>query len=193
MFGILSSVTRFGKISPLWQKITSLWQILSGLFLFWQNAEPPLADLWHYWTNFPCCKWPNIEKYSNNLVTLVLRDEEREVNLQNSFAQIVFLKACILFVLTHTHTNTRHDTQLKATIALVQISFNRVLQEYLQLNNILILAFSDWALHTKLLLETFRMEFHFEMKLLLCQKYERLFILQWDCSPYTMSSAIRHL
>ena len=40
-----SSVTRFGKILPLWQKFTSLWQIFEGLFLIWQNAEHTLANL----------------------------------------------------------------------------------------------------------------------------------------------------
>ena len=39
------SVTRFDKNSPLWQKFTSLWQILDSLFLIWQNAEPTLANL----------------------------------------------------------------------------------------------------------------------------------------------------
>ena len=28
----------------------------------WQNATHTLANLWHYWSNFHCCKWPNIEK-----------------------------------------------------------------------------------------------------------------------------------
>ena len=42
---ILSSVTRFGEISPLGQKITSLWEILEGLFLIWQNAEHTLENL----------------------------------------------------------------------------------------------------------------------------------------------------
>ena len=37
------SVTRFGKILPLWQKFSSIWQIFNGLFLIWQNAEPTLA------------------------------------------------------------------------------------------------------------------------------------------------------
>ena len=33
--GSLSSVTRFGEISPLWQNFTSLWQIVDSLFLIW--------------------------------------------------------------------------------------------------------------------------------------------------------------
>ena len=35
-----SSVIRFGEISPLWQKFTSLWQIFDSLLLIWQIAEP---------------------------------------------------------------------------------------------------------------------------------------------------------
>ena len=60
-------------------KSLRLWQIFNGLFLIWQNAEPTLANLLHYWANFHCCKWPNLEKYSNHLVTLLWRDVRREV------------------------------------------------------------------------------------------------------------------
>ena len=47
-------MTRSGKISPLWQKFMVLWNIFYGLFLIWPNAEPTLANLWHYWAIF---KW----------------------------------------------------------------------------------------------------------------------------------------
>ena len=53
------------------QKLTCIWQILDSLFLIWQNAEHTLANLWHYWASFHWCKWPNIEKQSNHLVTLL--------------------------------------------------------------------------------------------------------------------------
>ena len=52
VFVVGSSVTRFGEISPTWQKFTSLWQIFDGLFLIWQSAKPTLANLRHYWANF---------------------------------------------------------------------------------------------------------------------------------------------
>ena len=45
MKGVVNSVTKFGEISPLWQKLTSLWLIFAGLFLIWQNAYPTLANL----------------------------------------------------------------------------------------------------------------------------------------------------
>ena len=32
---MMGSVTRFGEISPLWQKLTSLWQIFDSLFPSW--------------------------------------------------------------------------------------------------------------------------------------------------------------
>ena len=41
---------RFGEILPLFQK--------------------SLANLWHYWANFHCCKWPNLKKINNHQVTL---------------------------------------------------------------------------------------------------------------------------
>ena len=55
------SVTRFGKISPLWQKI-SLGRFVWGvcyvigivLGLLWQE--------YYYCSNFHCCKRPNVEK-----------------------------------------------------------------------------------------------------------------------------------
>ena len=39
------SVTRFGEISPFWQKFTSLWQIFDSLFLIWQNAQHNLTKM----------------------------------------------------------------------------------------------------------------------------------------------------
>ena len=39
-------------------------QFLMVYFVFGKNNEPTLANLWQYWANFHCCKWPNIE---NNL------------------------------------------------------------------------------------------------------------------------------
>ena len=56
----VTSVTRFGDISPLWQNFTYLWQNVDSLFLIWQNDEPTLANLVHYWA---------IKLY-NHLVTL---------------------------------------------------------------------------------------------------------------------------
>ena len=44
------------------KKFTSLLPIFYSLYLIWQNAEPTLASLSHYWANFHCCKWPNMEK-----------------------------------------------------------------------------------------------------------------------------------
>ena len=42
------SVTRFGEISPLWQKFSSAWPIFDGLSLICQNSKPTLANLFHY-------------------------------------------------------------------------------------------------------------------------------------------------
>ena len=41
-FPIFDNVTRYGKISPLWQKYTSIWLILDNLFLIWQNHQNQL-------------------------------------------------------------------------------------------------------------------------------------------------------
>ena len=55
-------------LAEVYKSFTNFWQFISC----WQNAEPTLANLWHYWANFHliCCIWPNNEKYSNHLVTL---------------------------------------------------------------------------------------------------------------------------
>ena len=71
------SVTRFGEISALWQILTGLWKTVDSLFLIRQNVDLILANLLHYWANFHCCKWPNIEKYSNHLVTCAYERCER--------------------------------------------------------------------------------------------------------------------
>ena len=42
---VVASVTKFGEISPLWQRFTSLWQIFDNSFLIWQNTQLTLADL----------------------------------------------------------------------------------------------------------------------------------------------------
>ena len=77
------SLSRTYLLPPLqcdqvWQNSATLatvfksWHIFDDLFLNWQNAELSLANLWHIWDNFLCCKWPYIEKQSNHLVTLTL-------------------------------------------------------------------------------------------------------------------------
>jgi len=39
----MSSVTRFGEISPLWQNLKTLWLFFEGLFYIGQNFEPNWA------------------------------------------------------------------------------------------------------------------------------------------------------
>ena len=51
-----SSVTRFGEIPPLWQKIKSLWKLFIGLFSIWHY-------FWHSLAILIChCFWLNIEQ-----------------------------------------------------------------------------------------------------------------------------------
>ena len=51
------SVTRFGKISPLWENF-------DGLFSIWQNFDPTVAKTFYHWASFHCCKWANT-KYNS--------------------------------------------------------------------------------------------------------------------------------
>ena len=48
-----ASVTRFGKISPLWQNFKSLRLFLEDLFFIGQNFDPNWANFM-IWTNFDC-------------------------------------------------------------------------------------------------------------------------------------------
>ena len=59
--------TRFGKISPLWQKIKTYGNILNvNLFGIWQSTEYNLAQFSCIWGHFECCKC--CKRYKNNLV-----------------------------------------------------------------------------------------------------------------------------
>ena len=55
----LAKFRHFGKMFTvyfLFGKILSqLWQFFYSLFLIWQNVEPTLPNLLHYWANFHCC------------------------------------------------------------------------------------------------------------------------------------------
>ena len=60
---LVSSVNRFGKISPLWQNPQSQGYFFAGLFIICQNFEPTLANIECRWAIFHRqCKWPNVEK-----------------------------------------------------------------------------------------------------------------------------------
>ena len=50
------------QCDQIWLKFTSLWLIFGRSFPIWQNVEPTLANMLHYWASFHCFKWPNIEK-----------------------------------------------------------------------------------------------------------------------------------
>ena len=51
------SVTRHGKISPLWQNIATLAKFKS----IWATYEPTLANILCYWANLHPYQCPNIE------------------------------------------------------------------------------------------------------------------------------------
>ena len=57
----MTSVTKFGEISPFWLKFLKVFGNLSkSLVSIWQYFEPILTkiDIGQF---FHCCKWPNIE------------------------------------------------------------------------------------------------------------------------------------
>ena len=62
-FCIHDSVTRFGKISPLWQNFKPLGNLLDGWFSIWQTFVPTLAFLCYCWANCHCC---NGRRLKNN-------------------------------------------------------------------------------------------------------------------------------
>ena len=56
------SVTRFDRISTLWQNFISLWPFFDGLLSNKQNFEPTLSNFVCSWANLHCCKFPNTEQ-----------------------------------------------------------------------------------------------------------------------------------
>ena len=59
---VTNRLTRFGKISPFWHKFIKVFgNFLKVLFSIWQYLGPTLAKYCN-WTNFYCCKWPNVKK-----------------------------------------------------------------------------------------------------------------------------------
>ena len=56
------SVTRLGKMLPLWQNLKSIWQFLRVYLVFHKNW-PCVANFECHWANFHSYKWPNIKKY----------------------------------------------------------------------------------------------------------------------------------
>ena len=63
---LVTSVTRFGEISPLGQHFMNVYQMVEGLFCVWQILEHTLAKLLCVWTVFQCFTWPNIGKTSDH-------------------------------------------------------------------------------------------------------------------------------
>ena len=66
----MTSVTRFGENSTLWQNIRSLWAILVWFIKYLCKRLYVLRQFLKYLVNLYCCKWPQIEKQSRRLVTL---------------------------------------------------------------------------------------------------------------------------
>ena len=50
------SMTRFGKIYPLWHNFKSIGLIFVGLFIIWQNFNTTVAKMFFYWASFHCCR-----------------------------------------------------------------------------------------------------------------------------------------
>ena len=67
------SVTRFGKISPLWHNFKSLGQFFEGLISIWKKFNLTLAKMLSYRASLHCCRWPQTLKQFNHLVTLAAR------------------------------------------------------------------------------------------------------------------------
>ena len=83
-------VTRFGKISPIWQNLQSLGQFFEGLFIIWEHFGPTLANIVCNWASFHWRKWPNVEKQVSHLVTLVHHFELLSTMYMSSF--IVYIE-----------------------------------------------------------------------------------------------------
>ena len=75
----ITSVTRFGKISQLWQKYKSL-----GYFFIWQTFESTLAIFRAMGQRVFVINGPDIEKSSSRLATLKFYPTKIEFKLRRS-------------------------------------------------------------------------------------------------------------
>ena len=67
-------VTRFAKFGKSLQVfVKTSCQLISYL----SNCWAYFGKMQHYWANWNCSKWPNIEKKSNHLVTLLSDNRAR--------------------------------------------------------------------------------------------------------------------
>ena len=60
----LTSVTRFGEMSPLWQNLQRFWQFCMSLFSLWHNFKHTMTNFRCRWAN---CHWHEGKKLKNNL------------------------------------------------------------------------------------------------------------------------------
>ena len=60
-YGLLTVWPHLAKFWNLGKKNKRFRRLLEQLFSIWQNCEPTLANIWYFWANFHCSKWPNIE------------------------------------------------------------------------------------------------------------------------------------
>ena len=99
------------------KKITP-WQFLEGLFSLWQYFEPNLANFYASGQIFICLKWPNIEKWSSQLVALVALVSSLEHKLR---AFLLWLFSCY-----YLNANGRHGRSNFEKIFHLQLTSSKV-------------------------------------------------------------------
>ena len=69
----VDNVTQLGKILPLWHNFDSLLKCFEGLiYSVWDKNLTTFGKCFCCRVNFYCCKWPDIDQWSNHLVTLLV-------------------------------------------------------------------------------------------------------------------------
>ena len=97
---LLLSVTRFGKISPLWHKLTFLWQCSEGLFSTWQKLVLTSVNFVYNWAISNGSKWTNNKtlKASGHTAATAVNDVKAVIKgwleFGESFYQIYWIE-CI--------------------------------------------------------------------------------------------------
>ena len=98
--GWRGSVTRLGKISPLWWTIKNFGKKIKHKFSIWWNFEPTLVIFYMLLANLLCSNRPKLKKPSVHLFTLGWRGSWEEKNLnfitQNKNTIIIQFSSCLM-------------------------------------------------------------------------------------------------
>ena len=91
------------QCDQIWRNFATLAKVYKSLANFWwfifylANCTAHFGNFMTFWANFHCCKWPNTEKQSHHLVTLVGSPNVANYFFRNISGKSVYQKAYTMF------------------------------------------------------------------------------------------------